>query len=178
LFYLVGPSGVGKDTLVHWVKDHVPTHARIVFARRTVTRPPHSHEAHDPIDVENFWRLEQAGHFAMMWQANGLCYGVGRGIEADLKAGRDVVVIGSRAYVPQLQQAFPDALIVWIDANADTIRQRIESRQRETGDALSNRLDRTRQFAEIREQSVIHLDNSGPPEIAGQQLLDLLLRSK
>ncbi|RJG05663.1 phosphonate metabolism protein/1,5-bisphosphokinase (PRPP-forming) PhnN [Noviherbaspirillum cavernae] len=178
LFYLVGPSGVGKDTVVQWVKDHVPPHAGIVFARRTVTRPRHGTEMHDPTDTENFWQLEKAGHFAMMWQANGLCYGIRRGIEADLKAGRDVVVVGSREYVPQLRQSFPDALVVWIGADTDAIRQRIETRHRESGEALSGRLERLDQFDEIREQSVIHLDNSGLPEIAGRHLLDVLLQPR
>jgi ribose 1,5-bisphosphokinase len=101
---------------------------------------------------------------------------VRRGIEAELKAGRDVIVNGSREYVPQLWQSFPDAQVVWIEADATQIRERIEARQRESGTALFRRLERAMQFAPPKTEQIIRLDNSGPPEVAGQKLLEILAR--
>lgn len=176
LFFFVGPSGVGKDTLLQWVRQRIPADADIVFAQRTITRPAHPSEAHETMDAATFRQLAAAGHFAMVWQANDLCYGVRRGIEAELKAGRDVIVNGSREYVPQLWQSFPDAQVVWIEADATQIRERIEARQRESGTALFRRLERAMQFAPPKTEQIIHLDNSGPPEVAGQKLLEILAR--
>jgi ribose 1,5-bisphosphokinase len=172
LFFFVGPSGAGKDTLLQWVRERMPSDADTVFARRTITRPAHSSEAHDPADQDTFSQLAAAGYFSMMWQANELCYGIPRGIEADLKAGRDVVVNGSREFVPRLRELFPQARVIWVEADTGQIRQRIESRKRETGAALLTRLDRVTQFKPTEE--MIRLDNSGPLEVAGQRLLEIL----
>lgn len=174
LFFFVGPSGAGKDTLLQWVQQRLPSDADTVFARRTITRPAHASEAHEPADASTFWALAAAGHFSMIWQANDLFYGIPRGIEADLKAGRDVVVNGSREYVPRLLELFPQAQVIWVEADTEQIRKRIEGRQRETGPALLKRLDRAKQFTPDGE--VIRLDNSGPVEIAGRRLLEMLAK--
>jgi ribose 1,5-bisphosphokinase len=176
LFFCVGPSGAGKDTLLQWVRQRMPADAECVFAQRTITRPAHPSESHEEMDAAAFWQLAAAGHIAMIWQANDLCYGVRRGIEAELKAGRDVIVNGSREYVPQLRQSFPDAQVVWIEADAAQLRERIAARQRESGAALLRRLDRAMQFAPPETEQIIRLDNSGPPDAAGQQLLKILAK--
>jgi phosphonate metabolism protein PhnN/1,5-bisphosphokinase (PRPP-forming) len=176
LFYFVGPSGVGKDALLRWVQEQIGDDAGIVFARRTITRPAHPSELHEAMEPAVFWHHAATGHFAMMWQANDLCYGVRRGIEAELAAGRDVVVNGSREYVPQLRFLFPDASVVWVDADASQIRERLESRKRESGAALLRRLERASQFTPPDMQQVVRLENSGPIEIAGRRLLELLRR--
>ncbi|MNR79268.1 Ribose 1,5-bisphosphate phosphokinase PhnN [compost metagenome] len=174
IFYCVGPSGVGKDSLLQWVRQHSEDDGRLVFAQRTITRAADSSEAHEAVDTSTFWRLAAGGQFAMVWQANDLCYGIRRGIEADLKAGRDVVINGSRAYVAQLQQAFPDAVVIWIEANETLLRERLEARQREQGPALLKRLKRAKEFLPESQTQIIRLDNSGPLEVAGQKLLKLL----
>ncbi len=174
LFFCVGPSGVGKDALLQWVGEHCSDNDRVMFAQRTITRAAQSNEVHEAVDVATFWRLAAGGQFSMVWQANDLCYGIRRGIEADLKAGRDVIINGSRAYVPQLRQAFPDAIVVWIEANENLLRERLEARQREKGPALLKRLKRAKEFTAPDEPQVIRLDNSGPLEVAGQRLLEIL----
>lgn len=174
VFFCVGPSGVGKDTLLQWVRDHSASDDRLVFAQRTITRVSQSSEAHEAVDVATFWQLAAGGQFAMVWQANDLCYGIRRSIEADLKAGRDVIINGSRAYVPQLRQAFPDAIIVWVEANENLLRERLEARQREKGPALLKRIKRGKEFAPPDEPQVIRLDNSGPLDVAGQRFLEIL----
>lgn len=176
VFFLVGPSGAGKDTLLQWAQRSIPPGKGLVFARRTITRPAHASEMHDPVDDATFWKLAASGHFAMIWQANGLCYGIPRSIEAELRAGRNVVVNGSREYVPQLRQIFPDAQVIWVEADAEQIRQRIEARQREAGPALLRRLDRVARFSPPEGENVIRLDNSGPVEAAGKRLLEILAR--
>ncbi|WP_353152693.1 phosphonate metabolism protein/1,5-bisphosphokinase (PRPP-forming) PhnN [Herminiimonas fonticola] len=174
VFFCVGPSGVGKDALLEWVQQHSSASDRAVFARRVITRPAHSNEMHEVVDVATFWQLAAGGQFAMVWQANDFCYGIRRGVEADLKAGRDVIINGSRAYIPQLRQAFPDATVIWIEANENLLRERLEARRRETGPALLKRLKRGSEFIAPDEPQVIRVDNSGPLEVAGQHLLKIL----
>ncbi len=174
VFFCVGPSGVGKDALLNWVQQHFPGNDRGVFAKRVITRAAHPSELHEAVDVATFWQLAASGQFTMVWQANDLCYGIRRGVEADLKAGRDVIINGSRAYIPQLRQAFPDATVIWIEANETLIRERLEMRQRETGPALLKRLKRGSEFIPPDGQQVIRVDNSGPLEVAGKRLLEIL----
>ncbi len=174
LFFFVGPSGAGKDTLLQWVQARIPEHAELVFAQRVITRPQQPGDTHEAVDHSTFWRLAAAGQFAMIWEVNGLCYGVRRSIEADLKAGRDVVINGSREYVPQLQQLFPQAQVIWLEADEALLRERLMARGRETGPALLRRISRATQFAAPDSHQVIRIDNSGQLELAGQRILQIL----
>lgn len=110
----------------------------------------------------------------MIWQANDLCYGVRRGMEAHLKAGRDVVVNGSREYVPQLMQLFPDAKIVWIEADTKLVMDRLIKSKSNSGAALLRRQERIDQFMAPAQHEIIRIDNSGPPHIAGSRLCEIL----
>ena len=174
LFFFVGPSGAGKDSLLRWVQQRLPQ-SNTVFARRTVTKPAAA-DTHEAVDTASFWNLAAAGQFAMQWQVDGISYGVRRSIEADLQAGSDVVINGSREYVPQLQQLYPQAQVVWIEAEAALLEERLTARGRESGAALLRRISRASQFPPLESRQVIRINNSGEIESAGQQLLDLLRR--
>lgn len=178
LFFVVGPSGAGKDTLMRWVQERSPAHRAIVFAQRTITRPLHASEDHEVVTAEEYWRLAALGHFCMSWQANGLYYGIRRGIEAELKAGRDVVVNGSREYIPCLRLHFPAARVIWIDADEELLRERIAARQREAGAALLRRMDRVDRFRYPEDGDIVRLDNSGPIEVAGMKLMEILAEGR
>lgn len=183
LFYVVGASGVGKDTLLHWLREQFARRTAgsvpaPVFARRSITRAPHPSEAHESIDVTQFWQRVEAGQYALHWQANGLCYGIGRDMEDDLAAGRDVIVNGSREHVPTVLESHPRSMVVWISADAGTIGARLASRQRESGAALALRLARGDQFTPLPDRRIVHIDNSGALDTAGAQLLALLERGR
>jgi phosphonate metabolism protein PhnN/1,5-bisphosphokinase (PRPP-forming) len=147
-----------------------------VFARRTITRPADSSEESEYIDADAFWHAAAAGEFAMQWQANDLCYGIRRGVEAHLLAGRDVIVNGSREYITQLRRAYPTAQVIWIEAGVEQIRRRLVDRRRESGPALLRRLERVTQFSPVGDD-VVRIDNNGTVEQAGQQLLMALSRT-
>ncbi|KAF3997200.1 phosphonate metabolism protein/1,5-bisphosphokinase (PRPP-forming) PhnN [Glaciimonas immobilis] len=176
LFFVVGPSGVGKDTLLQWVQAQLPHDHGTVFARRCVTRPAHVSEAHHAMTEDEFQLCLHDGHFSLHWQANDTRYGIARKIEADLKVGRDVVINGSRAYIPQLQQLFPEAQIIWIYADKELILKRIKNRQRESEAALQSRLLRSAGFNPEKVAGITYIDNSGAIEIAGRQLSEILRR--
>jgi ribose 1,5-bisphosphokinase len=176
LFYFVGPSGAGKDALLQWVQQRVPDDDKRLFARRTVTRAQYEGDVHEGVDHGAFWRLAAAGQFSMIWEVNGVCYGVRRGIEAELKAGRDVIVNGSREYVPKLQQNFPQAQVIWLEADEAVLQERLLARGRESGPALLRRISRASQFSPPENRQVIRIDNSGQLETAGLQILEILSR--
>jgi ribose 1,5-bisphosphokinase len=170
---VVGPSGAGKDSLLHHARDRLAHAGRIVFVRRTITRPvdPQS-EDHDTLDPAAFRRAARDGAFALSWHAHGLDYGLPVALETDLAAGRVVVANLSRAVLPALLARYPGARIVAVTASRDIIARRLAARGRESEDAIKNRLART--IDRPLPEGAIEIDNSGPLEIAGTRFVDLL----
>jgi phosphonate metabolism protein PhnN/1,5-bisphosphokinase (PRPP-forming) len=176
LFYLVGASGAGKDALLKWVRQRLSRESDIVVAQRTITRPADRTDEHEPMDPATFEQCAAQGCFSLVWRANGLAYGVRRSMEAELRAGRDIVVNGSREFVPTLKQRFPDASIIWVDVDPSILRSRLEARGRESGDALLRRLERATQFTPPNTNHVERIDNNGSIEQAGRRFMQLLRR--
>jgi ribose 1,5-bisphosphokinase len=143
LIYVIGPSGAGKDSVLHglhktWV-DWFPAH----WARRTITRAAQpGGEMNECVSGETFDALRQSGAFAMDWQANGLCYGIRHTELSPLSIGHCVFVNGSRAYLPQVLKHWPHATVVQITAPSEVLLQRLRARNRESVQAISDRLAR------------------------------------
>ena len=134
LIYVIGPSGVGKDSLLNWLHGHVRSMKAapaLNFARRTVTRASgNSNEDHESVDVEAFAQLARSGAFALHWEAHGLHYGV-RHTEVTGRSGW-VMVNGSRAYLEQARALFAGLTVLHVSAPEAAVRARLAARQRET----------------------------------------------
>lgn len=114
LWYVVGPSGAGKDSVMAYARQHCPPGLPLVFAHRYITRPADAGgENHVALSEAEFrWRAER-GLFAMTWTRNGLHYGIGREVQDWLADGIDVVVNGSRHSLESARTVFPDMQPVW-----------------------------------------------------------------
>lgn len=142
LVAVVGPSGAGKDTLMAGARAVLAGDPRFVFARRAITRPTDSGgEDHAALMPEDFVAQRDAGAFALWWQAHGLLYGIPRGIEADLDAGRVVVANLSRAVLPEVSSRFR-LRVLQITAPLAVLAARLAARGRETADDIAARLAR------------------------------------
>lgn len=142
LIAIVGPSGVGKDTVIDAVCAARPD---IVRARRVITRPSEAGgEDFDGVDRTEFARRMDAGDFALNWEAHGLFYGVPLRIEDDMAAGRQVIFNGSRAVLPAAKQRYPDMVVILLTADPDTLAGRLADRGRETAQDIRDRLARAR----------------------------------
>ena len=143
LVYVVGPSGAGKDSVLGQLREVWPARAPAHWARRTITRPADAgNEQHEAVDAPTFHQLRQAEAFAMYWTANDLSYGVRREELEQLSAGRWVFVNGSRAYLADFLQKWPQATVVHISASVNVLAQRLAARGRETQEAIALRLSR------------------------------------
>ncbi|MDP9109271.1 MAG: phosphonate metabolism protein/1,5-bisphosphokinase (PRPP-forming) PhnN [Pseudomonadota bacterium] len=178
LFCVVGPSGSGKDALLAWVAQRLPANASLVFFSRVVTRPATLDSPDHSIDQVGFWQAQAAGEFTLHWQAHELCYGIPRGIDALLAAGRDVVINGSRAHLGELRQAYPEVRIAWLEVAHEQRRQRLTQRGRETGESLQRRLARGEAFPFDASSGGLRLDNNGSLAVAGATLLTWLTTHK
>ncbi|WP_051630341.1 phosphonate metabolism protein/1,5-bisphosphokinase (PRPP-forming) PhnN [Afifella pfennigii] len=173
LILVVGPSGAGKDSLIEYGRKALADEARIVFARRTITRAEGAFEDHATLTEELFRERAETGGFALHWRAHGLSYGVPASIAADLAAGRSVVVNASRLAVAEARQRFLPLRVVVVTARREVLAERLRGRGRESEADIARRLDR----AEIGLPSgsdVVRLDNSGPLAVAGEDFLALL----
>jgi ribose 1,5-bisphosphokinase len=174
LILVVGPSGVGKDTLIAWCRSRLGEAGGVVFPRRAITRPSGDDaEDHEVVSEDEFHRREAAGGFALGWRAHGLSYGVPASIAEDLAAGRTVVVNVSRSIVDAARRRFPNIRIVHVTAAPDILARRLQARGRESAIDIAARLDRAAAL-DVDGPDVVHIDNSGKPEDAGRELLSIL----
>jgi ribose 1,5-bisphosphokinase len=162
LIYLMGPSGSGKDSLLDAARARLAERG-CVIARRVITRSAEA-VGEDAIGVSpaEFEKQEAAGAFALSWRANGLAYGIPRQIDDCLAAGRDVLVNGSRAYLGQARQRYPELIGVLLTVDMDVLRQRLLARGRETPEQIEQRLARNALFdgAAADAEGLHLLDNS------------------
>ncbi|OYW92530.1 MAG: phosphonate metabolism protein/1,5-bisphosphokinase (PRPP-forming) PhnN [Pseudomonadales bacterium 32-61-5] len=173
LIYLMGPSGSGKDSLMDAARERL-TEGGVRIARRVITRSAEAvGEDAEAVSEDEFKRLEASGAFAMSWRANGLAYGIPVQIDQWLADGNDVLVNGSRGYLPRARQRYPDLLATLLSVSPEVLRQRLLARQRETLEQIEQRLARNARFMESPDNLQL-LDNSGDIELTVQELLRIL----
>ncbi len=171
LFLVVGPSGVGKDTLLAGAKA---ADARLHWARRVITRPTAAGgEPFEGVTAATFQDRLAAGDFALHWSAHGLHYGVPVQELAPLNEGRTVLVNGSRGALGAALAAFPDLIVLRISAPSSVLAARLAARGRESGAEIHARLDRASYDlpADIR---VLDVHNTGTPAEGITHLLHAL----
>jgi ribose 1,5-bisphosphokinase len=179
LFYLMGASGVGKDSLLHYLRSHLPAAAPVRLPRRYITRPANSGgEVHIEISPEEFRQKLARDEFAMHWQSHGFFYGIDREIDHWLGRGEQVVINGSRHYLQSARQAYPTLQPILVSVSQEILRRRLLARGREDTDAIERRLQRGELLnSNVAGERLYHLDNEGPLAVAGEVLLGLILES-
>ncbi|MDH4483548.1 MAG: phosphonate metabolism protein/1,5-bisphosphokinase (PRPP-forming) PhnN [Rhodoferax sp.] len=142
VIYMVGPSGVGKDSLLNWLRHYVQQLVPAPdfhFAQRTITRGhDHSNEAHEAVGFDEFAKLNARGAFALSWQAHGLQYGVRHSQLA--KGSGWVLVNGSREYTEQARSRVPGLVVLHVSAPEAALRLRLAGRGREDSVQLEARM--------------------------------------
>lgn len=140
---VIGPSGVGKDTLITGARQALDADKRFSFVRRLVTRPTDIDlEDHLSIEPDEFEAARASGRLALTWQAHGLNYALPIGVDTDLALGRIVVANVSRHVVPAAIAKYPTCRVVMITAEISLRAERLARRGRENRDQITARLAR------------------------------------
>lgn len=140
---VVGPSGVGKDTLIGGARKALEADRRFSFVRRLVTGQSDADlEDHIGIDPEEFHKKRLAGRYAMTWQAHGLDYALPMGVDTDLALGRVVVANISRHVVSDAVSKYPMCRVIQVSAEISLRAERLARLGRENRDQIAARLAR------------------------------------
>lgn len=176
LIYVVGASGSGKDSLMRYARRKLAGEPGVVFAHRYITRPADAGgENHVALSDEEFQARLSSRLFALHWYSHGHAYGIGIEINQWLAKGMTVVVNGSRAYLSEARQAYPELLPVWIEVSPQVLHQRLLERGRETAEEIEQRLARHQTLGDVRSGGDV-IRNDGRLEEAGDALAALIRR--
>jgi len=174
LILIVGPSGVGKDSLIDGARQALLDDPSFEFAIRDINRPQTAGgEAHRAVTDEAFAALEAAGGYALSWQAHGLNYGIPKAYEEALSRGTCVVANVSRTVIPLARELYQPLAIVKISAPEDLLRQRLTERGREDATEIEGRIGRAGAF-DVGGPDVVELSNDSPLEIGIARLVKIL----
>jgi ribose 1,5-bisphosphokinase len=138
LIAVVGPSGVGKDSVMEGLAAADPT---LHLVRRTITRAPEmGGEDYDAVSVAEFEDMAARGHFAVHWGAHDLQYGIPASIQTVLTRGQDCLANFSRSALRAGDAAFAHFCVLNISARPETLATRLAARGRESQAQIAKRL--------------------------------------
>lgn len=181
LFYIIGPSGAGKDSLIDYLRQHCKPEHGIAFAHRYITRDANAGgENHIALSEQEFLHRKEEGLFSMDWQSHGNYYGVGLEIEGWLGRDINVVVNGSRSYLSEARNRFDNLCPILIYVDSDVLRNRLLTRGRESSDEIEQRLAKAKQDQSylLSQNDILTVENNGSLEEAGKYLFDLIVEEK
>jgi ribose 1,5-bisphosphokinase len=169
---VVGPSGVGKDTLMAAMIEADPS---LVAMRRVITRSADAGgEDYSAVSDQQFAELVDEGAFALHWQAHGLSYGIPAEIE-ELREGTTGVLVNlSRAVLLQAQDCFDGFVVLSVTADPQVLANRLAQRGRENDAEQARRLARAGNPLPDGLTHVYQIDNSGVLSDTVDAVLDLL----
>lgn len=138
LIAVVGPSGVGKDSVMAGIRAALPA---LHVVRRVITRAPElGGEDYDAVNTALFHDMAAQGAFALHWGAHGLYYGIPASVTDQLSRGTDCLANLSRKALAEAAGVFPALVILNVTARPEILAHRLAARGRETEDEIAKRL--------------------------------------
>jgi len=163
LIAVVGPSGVGKDSVIAGLAAARP---ELHVVRRVITRPAGAGgEEFEPVTEAEFERRRVAGAFALHWRAHGHAYAIPADVDDALAAGRDVLANLSRRVLPRAAARFDRLRVLALTADPARLAERLAGRGRESAAEIAARMAREAPPRDLpADVPVIRLANDGPLE--------------
>ena len=122
-----------------------------------------------------FAACQAAGGYALAWGAHGLSYGVPAQIDAELAAGRTVVVNVSRGVLDAARRRYGAVRVISITADPRLLAQRLHARRREDAADIARRLARADAVG-VAGDDVVIVRNDGTPQEGVAQLVAAIRR--
>ena len=176
LFFIIGNSGSGKDSLVQEAIENYPSDRKeIKIPVRVITRPPSPEtEDYESVDEETFLKWQEEGKFALTWYIYGLHYGIRTEILEWMRQGHPVIVNVSRKIIESARKQFDNLKVIFVQVPFEITAARIKDRGREDEEAMQARLERARKN-QTYPSADYTVDNSGDLKIAAKSMLNYIL---
>jgi ribose 1,5-bisphosphokinase len=169
LVAVVGPSGVGKDSVIAGL---VAARPDLIWVRRAITRPPSGTEPFESLTRDAFAAREAAGGFCLAWEAHGLRYGIPAEALDAARGGAILLANLSRHHLARARAIFPALRVLSLTARPEILAARLAERGRETAADIAARLARRAPLP--GGLHVVEVANDGPLEETVAQALAVL----
>ncbi len=178
LVVISGPSGVGKDSLVEWMKTRG---AQFHFVVTATSRPPRPGEVHG---VDYLFVSQEV--FEAMIEADELLeyavvYGQYKGIPKQqvreaLASGKDVVMRLDVQGAATIRRLIPEAILVFLSASSEEeLVERLRKRRTESDLQLQRRIETARQEMEhITDFDYVVINRECELDRAANQVLNII----
>ncbi|MEQ5871034.1 phosphonate metabolism protein/1,5-bisphosphokinase (PRPP-forming) PhnN [Sagittula sp. NFXS13] len=171
LIAIVGPSGVGKDSVMAGIVAASP---KVGIVRRVITRAAEAGgEDFLAVTPQLFEQMRTEGAFCLTWAAHGLLYGIPEAARDQVAEGATLLVNLSRGVLPAAQKMFPGLLVLQLTAAPEVLARRLALRGRENAEEIKGRLARA-EFAMPEGVAARRLHNDGSLDEAVAQALTLI----
>lgn len=143
LYIVAAPSGAGKTTLVRLLLDNDPG---IHVSVSSTTREPRPGEKdgreYHFVDVPSFIECASRGEFLEWAEVHGNYYGTSKSwIEAEMTAGRDVLLEIDWQGAQQVRKSFPEAIGVFIlPPSLQALEERLSGRGTDSAETIARRI--------------------------------------
>ncbi len=143
LFIVSAPSGAGKTSLVKALLESTPDLVVSVSHTTRAMRPGERDGVdYHFVDVETFHGMVEAGAFLEHAQVFDNFYGTSQAaVEAELAAGRDVILEIDWQGARQVRRLMPDAVGVFIvPPSREALEQRLRGRGQDSDEIIARRM--------------------------------------
>ena len=143
LFIVTAPSGAGKTTLVSGLLERDPL---VKLSISYTTRAPRAGEEdgrhYHFVDVSTFRQLRDKGEFLEWAEVHNNYYGTSKGwLEAQISAGKDILLEIDWQGAQQVRKVFPKAVGVFIlPPSVEELERRLRGRGTDSEDVISRRV--------------------------------------
>ncbi len=142
------PSGGGKTSLCEEAVRRIPD---LVHSVSFTTRPPRSHEVNGRdyyfVNEATFQRMVESEDFAEWASVHDHLYGTSkRLLEANMAAGKDVILDVDVQGAAQLRQQYPEGVFVFmLPPSWDMLEERLRARRSDAPEEIERRLKKARE---------------------------------
>jgi len=164
---IVGPSGVGKDTLLKLAKKRLKDVDGFNFVKRYITRKPDKNEKNYYLRFAAFNILKESCYFVSHWKAHNNEYGIAK---ESIKKGVNIISI-SRGSIHDFENEYDSVTTIYVTIPKTLLLNRLRLRGRETEAEIMNRLKRT--YDKVEAKSLVKFDNSSHIKTSVKNLVNI-----
>ena len=147
LYIVTAPSGAGKTTLVSLLlKNDSGIHLSISSTTRAPRTGEQDGREYHFVDVQSFQEQVSHGNFLEWAEVHGNYYGTSKSwIEAEMSAGRDVLLEIDWQGAQQVRKVFPEAIGVFIlPPSMQVLEARLSGRGTDSAEVIARRISAAR----------------------------------